>query len=432
MVHRHSNAHLHHHHVQPHADTVPDHAKPPGSTPSTRPTKSPRKRRASRVTPPRRPYRAHAPLTVTLAPDLTAYVASYHDPGRRAEQQDETLVAAVDDLQAVVIGVLDGHGPDGGRVARFARDLLAEIVPQCLREVVATSSVSDADAALDELIVQVALQTAFARVARAVLENDELDCYISGTTAVVAVVTADACYVANVGDSRAAIAQKPASALSVAELPPEQNGEKKLPEKEAVEKWIGVRLTRDHTCDDPDELERVQAAGARVDRLAPNEDDSPLRIFKGTLPYPGIVVTRSIGDSVAKKLGVVADPEFTHHRIDPSRDVAVLVASDGVWDGLPHDHEAVRHVAAAVRPARGTTDRDVWTAAAESASRKVLRAALRGLDRREIDDNVSNVCVLLVRHAPPLPPRPASVVPTEASTAVTEGSAEMMAPIEES
>ncbi|KAI8054099.1 hypothetical protein BDF22DRAFT_743072 [Syncephalis plumigaleata] len=47
---------------------------------------------------------------------------------------------------------------------------------------------------------------------------------------------------------------------------------------------------------------------------------SPLRIFKGSLPYPGIVVSRSLGDDVAQRLGVLS--------------------TDGVWDGMSNQEVA--------------------------------------------------------------------------------------------
>jgi len=63
------------------------------------------------------------------------------------------------------------------------------------------------------------------------------------------------------------------------------------------EVWAG-KLTasyhggfRDHNCNETEEMDRVVAAGARVDRLYVDEGHlGPYRIFKGSLPYPGWVV----------------------------------------------------------------------------------------------------------------------------------------------
>ena len=44
-----------------------------------------------------------------------------------------------------------------------------------------------------------------------------------------------------------------------------------------------------------------------------DEDGDPPRIWSPDGPYPGTAFTRSIGDSVAESLGVVAEPEILAH-----------------------------------------------------------------------------------------------------------------------
>lgn len=98
-----------------------------------------------------------------------------------------------------------------------------------------------------------------------------------------------------------------------------------------------LSFTSDHTCEDEEEHQRVTSCGARVDRLDSSESgekEGPLRIFKGSLPYPGIVVTRTLGDTVAAKLGVICEPDVSVQQIDPSSDALLVLGSDGVWDGL--------------------------------------------------------------------------------------------------
>lgn len=56
-------------------------------------------------------------------------------------------------------------------------------------------------------------------------------------------------------------------------------------------------------------------------------------MFKGTLPYPGLVVTRSYGDTVAHKVGVTADPEITPIDLI-EEDLFIIIATDGLWDVL--------------------------------------------------------------------------------------------------
>ena len=44
-------------------------------------------------------------------------------------------------------------------------------------------------------------------------------------------------------------------------------------------------------------------------------------------------MSRSIGDEVAKKLGVIAEPEISQVKLT-HKDKFILIASDGVWEFL--------------------------------------------------------------------------------------------------
>ena len=59
----------------------------------------------------------------------------------------------------------------------------------------------------------------------------------------------------------------------------------------------------------------------------------PLRLFNGTMPYPGIVVSRAFGDNVAARLGVSHLPDVLVRPWKPG-DRFLILASDGLWDVL--------------------------------------------------------------------------------------------------
>ncbi|KAJ3369852.1 hypothetical protein GGF31_004924 [Allomyces arbusculus] len=353
------------------ADNTPAAAPPPASAaaPGSRPSTPGKVRKSGGAA---RSKSADPPTTAGMRVDMRnymAYVAARRAQGSRPEQQDETLVVPVAP-GILAVGVLDGHGSDGGKASRFARQVIETDLPTHLR----------ATTVVDETAVRAALVRAFQDANSRLLDEPGIDCYLSGSTAVVAVLTQDLCVVANVGDSRAVLAQVDAEGSA------DESGA--MPLKT-------VPLTTDHNCENPTELARVQAAGARVDRVqtdCPTDQPSaqgPLRIYKGTLPYPGLVVTRSLGDSVARRLGVHADPEITVHRIDPAADRTIVLASDGVWDGLPEPGRVARLVGNAVRGGPASAK------VADRACASVVAEALRGLDALEIDDNVSAVCVLI-------------------------------------
>ena len=43
-------------------------------------------------------------------------------------------------------------------------------------------------------------------------------------------------------------------------------------------------------------------------------------------------ICRSLGDAVAHTAGVISDPEFTEHELDPATDKFLVVATDGLWE----------------------------------------------------------------------------------------------------
>ncbi len=105
-------------------------------------------------------------------------------------------------------------------------------------------------------------------------------------------------YVANVGDTRAVLSK---------------NG-------------IAERMSYDHKATDVGEIERIRAGNGIVyeNRVA------------GTL-----AITRAFGDHSLKKAGVIANP-YIKKQVLKNSDKFLIVASDGVWDGL-EDQEAVNY-----------------------------------------------------------------------------------------
>jgi hypothetical protein len=134
-----------------------------------------------------------------------------------------------------------------------------------------------------------------------------IDDSFSGTTAISVLFVEDTIYVSNVGDSRAIM------------ICQDDKG-----------KYYVVPLSQDQTPFRKDERERVKHAGARVLSMEQLEGNAPIhenwgnviegnqidesgdppRIWSPYGDFPGTAFSRSIGDSVAKELGVIAEPEI--------------------------------------------------------------------------------------------------------------------------
>eukprot|EP01070_Trichotokara_eunicae_P007223 Trichotokara_eunicae@DN5325_c0_g1_i1.p1 len=124
-------------------------------------------------------------------------------------------------------------------------------------------------------------------------------------------------------------------------------------------KFSAVDLTEDHKPNSEHEKKRIIASGGQVKRL---EGDIPHRVFlKGRL-YPGLAMSRAIGDTVGVQAGVTSEPEVSEVPI-AQEDVFVIVASDGVWEFIT-SAEAVSMVSqlgpARVQQAADDLSKESW------------------------------------------------------------------------
>jgi len=244
-----------------------------------------------------------------------------------------------------LFAVFDGHGSKGAEAAAFAKSNFLQHFPAHHLPLF----VSDAHAFLSSVFI--AIHDALCASA--------IDTFISGTTLSVAIVCKEErkLVVANVGDCRIVLGR-----LIHRVLKP-------------------MELTKDHTCFEPLELERVLRSGARVQQDG-SSLDGPLRIYKGSLPYPGIVVTRTLGDDAARRLGVTPQPEVHIYPLHPACDMFFILATDGVWDGLTN-LQVCQIVAR-------TLDKPT-----QRASEELTRASLEALEKERVDDNTTNIVVVL-------------------------------------
>jgi serine/threonine protein phosphatase PrpC len=227
-----------------------------------------------------------------------------------------------EDPRRFLMGVFDGHGDCGELAARFVRDNIeTTLISLCARYR------SD---------LATALRMTFMQINQRLIHQQEHYMALSGTTACTCFVDGTALYVANVGDSRAVLGKRNSKSLVVA-----------------------VPLSADQTPYRADERKRIRAAGGLVMSYhqlqgnAPMHDNwnvtlgretdssgDPPRVWKsgsqfvGAPQLPGAAFTRSIGDSIAEKIGVIAEPEISTHTLSLPEDTVIVLASDGVWEFL--------------------------------------------------------------------------------------------------
>lgn len=198
-----------------------------------------------------------------------------------------------------VTGVFDGHGNYG----HFCSYTIQQLLPKLLLK-----------NPNYEQNIEVALKESFKKMDEGLLGISQhagrFSVTSSGSTTTIIVRRDNNLYIAHVGDSRAVLC--------------------KLDENN---KPTAIPLTRDHSPGLEEEKKRIESMGGEVRRLCEN---SPLRVFGQGAGYPGLAMSRAIGDESAKNFGVIPEPEVSCVKLDNS-DVFFVIASDGVWEFLSNE-----------------------------------------------------------------------------------------------
>ncbi len=119
------------------------------------------------------------------------------------------------------------------------------------------------------------------------LINSTINVKFSGSTLLVLYIKDHRLFVLNVGDSRA-----------VAGI------------KTLIKNWESEPLSKDHKPENPEEKQRILNAGGRIDKLKDHKGNEcgPTRVWLSKENFYGISMSRSVGDSLVKNLGVIWEP----------------------------------------------------------------------------------------------------------------------------
>ena len=234
--------------------------------------------------------------------------------------QDLGFVEVYEDV--LLAGEFDGHGQEGEPVVAFCKRFAAPYLKTHIAKARAQPQQflvglnEDCDKALKKAV----------------------DCRASGCTAVMVLYVSGCTYFSCVGDSRAILAT---TAPHHNFTQPPRREDKELLDGIKIKRIVtpdislaAEQLTQDQKPEDPDELKRIRKAGGLVMRL---EDENgakvgPYRVWKVEGMYPGIAMSRSLGDVIAQEIGVISTPVVTSHPIDPENDYFLVLGSDGIWD----------------------------------------------------------------------------------------------------
>ena len=158
------------------------------------------------------------------------------------------------------------------------------------------------------------------------LSDTEFDINFSGTTCIMVFKIGKKIICSNVGDSRAILVER--------KLIFEEKTNSILNKYEIIE------LSHDHKPNNKGEKERIEKCGGEVAQEFLNEEDEksdlPFRVWKEGCNYPGLAISRSLGDKIAEKIGVISEPEFIEAEINKNSKY-IIMGSDGVFEYLTNN-----------------------------------------------------------------------------------------------
>ena len=221
-----------------------------------------------------------------------------------------------------IYSIMDGHGSNGHLVSNFIKDNIIKyfndisfyfkkIKPKEKTSIIYPENILD-------LIYKKLKKNDYQKIKDFYKEVDELlssievhfDSNFSGSTCIIIFQIGNKIISSNVGDSRALLIKE---------------------NKEIIE------LSHDQKPDNENEKKRIEEMGGIVSQCNDLYDDGkeggPFRIWMKGCDYPGIAMSRSIGDKIAHSIGVINEPEIIEFNLDELSKFIIL-GSDGVFQHL--------------------------------------------------------------------------------------------------
>ena len=243
------------------------------------------------------------------------------DPdGNTKIDQDTPLVSLnIGGIQGFnLFGVLDGHGIHGHFVSQFCKEYFIKNMTNYVEILKSTRGIVTSEGIYNELKINgfSYIIDLYNLVDLELTKQDAFDYNLSGTTCNIVFQFDKHLVCANTGDSRSILVF--------------DNGDLK---NQGI-----FPLSIDHKPNLPNEFQRIQENGGMVDQIIDmfGNKIGPPRVFKVGTRFPGLAMSRSLGDLFAKECGVIPTPQIIEYEINANTKYMVI-CSDGVWEFIQNE-----------------------------------------------------------------------------------------------
>ena len=260
--------------------------------------------------------------------------AGTDDKKEKINQDSYLIFPNIFDNLLNIFGIFDGHGKNGHLISSFVSKFLSQYLTNKKNYILKKSdeSYSDSDSDSDisekeilinkELLSNLFLEENFNFIKNIIQEIDmkvnecNFDIQLSGTTCLLLFIFNNQIICSNIGDSQCF-----------------------LYHCSNEDRWTHEQLSIIHKPDIDSEKERIISYGGVIHPYYDENGlyEGPNRVYEKGKPYPGLSLTRSIGDLEAQKIGIISEPDIIIKKIDSTCKYIVL-GSDGLWDMItPYD-----------------------------------------------------------------------------------------------
>ena len=242
----------------------------------------------------------------------------FWQPGIEKTNQDNYFILnnINSEANSYFIGVCDGHGKYGKEISSFISLNLPNNLKKNIQDYklnITKESLSN----ISEIITKTFIETN-----TSLSLNSNIDISSSGSTCSSIILTLNKIISVNLGDSRCVLGKYN-----------KENND-----------WSYINLTRDHKPKEEDEKERILKKGGKISK---DKDEfgnylGITRIWQKEEGNIGLALTRSFGDEILSKVGVICEPEIKEFKLGKD-DKFIILGTDGLWEYISSE-ECVNNV----------------------------------------------------------------------------------------
>ena len=245
-------------------------------------------------------------------------VAGRDDNGIKKVNQDNYILERNINgiLNFNILGVLDGHGINGHLSSQFATRYIINKIKNhnLIKNLKNTKDIyyklkANGYEIIANLFIDADIQIA----------KQKFNCEMSGTTCILVILLDEHIISANAGDSRG---------IMICDDSNNNN----------LSKTKIYPLSYDCKPENPMEKQRIMEHGGIVKQNIDEKGNGsgPYRVWIKGETYPGLAISRSIGDLDAKTIGVIPNPQIIEYDIN-QKTKYIIICSDGIWEFISNE-----------------------------------------------------------------------------------------------